>query len=460
MEITTFIPEHNFPKLEKKLKSLSRRSVRLGLAPITYTLTGAEEYREVKMTVVNESPAPGNPYRYSGRVNIKVVEITVVGETPVLEGWQFVGRIEHSEIGDIRFEVPDGPGIPARYNTNNCDHCGHKRNRKDTFILRHTETQEFQQVGSTCVKDFIPGANDPKKMLDGAKFLRAIYDLVNDELQDVPGPGPGVPGAEFYFSLKNFLAAVRFVIKQRGRYVKSNEGNSTREEAWQLAFGCEYYDEEYPVPEADEEAADRCIEWWKTKYVNGSSFENNCQQIAKAGLLGWNHGGFAAAMMNSFMRFEEGEARRKKAEQVRSLQKADGWVPVEEGERANLLVFVEHTKEIPPNDRYDMYRTLHIMRDADGHRLTWFSYGHGDLKPGKWYSVTATIRRKTVYRNEKETIVNRVSRKGGPWAEKPGDLPSPPPSPPPARKPDDHPLFPDYQIDAQDRLDTMVSGGF
>ena len=85
-----------------------------------------------------------------------LIDVTI-NHTPLkLDGeWELVG-IYFGETGSVQqlnldIELPKSF---INHTSNNCDHCNHKRYRKNYFLVYSAKTGEFKQVGSSCLKDF------------------------------------------------------------------------------------------------------------------------------------------------------------------------------------------------------------------------------------------------------------------------------------------------------------------
>lgn len=104
----------------------------------------------------------------------KVCDVIIEYTILKYDGWSFVAVIEnnsHSENIFKKLPYMDDIEIPEKYkNTkaNLCEHCNIERYRRKTFIVMKND--EFKQVGSTCLKDFIG--------IDIIKIL-SIYDIFN-----------------------------------------------------------------------------------------------------------------------------------------------------------------------------------------------------------------------------------------------------------------------------------------
>ena len=89
---------------------------------------------------------------------LRFVQVEASGIARV-NGWEFVATIEHNNPMNVIRAFRTEYEIPERYYTSApiCEHCNSKRNRKDTYLIRNTETGEFKQVGKSCLKDFTNG---------------------------------------------------------------------------------------------------------------------------------------------------------------------------------------------------------------------------------------------------------------------------------------------------------------
>lgn len=141
------IPKYKLNWLDQKIEALNKAAAKLKLEPVGYNVL--REYTK------------DDPQDETGMRKLEFVEIKLFGESPILKtpsgkAYQFVSRIMHAEGGNLLKNIP-GVELPLEYRTvePKCQHCNYKRNRKDTYVLRDNDTQEFLQVGSTCIKDFL-----------------------------------------------------------------------------------------------------------------------------------------------------------------------------------------------------------------------------------------------------------------------------------------------------------------
>ena len=87
-------------------------------------------------------------------------EVEVEGAYAI-NGWEFVATIEHTPNGNIIRAINSDleKDIPEKYKTvgPECEHCHRIRDRKDTYLIHNDETDEWKQVGKTCLKEYTGG---------------------------------------------------------------------------------------------------------------------------------------------------------------------------------------------------------------------------------------------------------------------------------------------------------------
>lgn len=91
---------------------------------------------------------------------IHCYEVEVEGKY-IINGWTFVGIIEHSSPENIIRAVDSrfNDIIPEKYWTTpqTCEHCNIRRDRNDTFLVFNEDEYEWKQVGRTCLKNYTKG---------------------------------------------------------------------------------------------------------------------------------------------------------------------------------------------------------------------------------------------------------------------------------------------------------------
>lgn len=170
------ILEDNMDRLQKKLTRIRTKCNKYG-CDFVYNEVGTEF---VEVT----DPDTGH------KSTQKFILVECEG-TAVVNGWEFAATLEHHENGNIVRKLIDAVEIPEKYFTcvPECDHCHAKRHRKDTYIVYNKDTQEFKQVGSSCLCDFTHGFSAE---------AAASYIALFDELIEGEAPYGGGYASRYY----------------------------------------------------------------------------------------------------------------------------------------------------------------------------------------------------------------------------------------------------------------------
>lgn len=193
-----FIHESNLERLEKRIQTIINKCRKYGTS-FTYHPTGVVEYREV---------TDDNGDTQTSRF------VEVEAEGSVNHGpWEFVAVVDHKETGNVIRNFNRSLEVPERYRTcgPTCEHCQKIRSRKDTYIIYNTETEEFKQVGTGCLKEYTQG-------LDAEEVARyiSLYDAI------IKGEAVSGSGFERYYNVKEILRYAFETVKHFG-YEKSED---------------------------------------------------------------------------------------------------------------------------------------------------------------------------------------------------------------------------------------------
>lgn len=138
---------------EAVFKKLARKAVKLGLQQPSFKVIGERtETAKIYEIVEGETRSTGETEE------VIVHDIEITGLEPVrLDGWNFVATIESVQDKENLIYAFPGIEVPQRFATSGCicEHCNIRRARINTYVVRHSETNEYKQVGKTCLQDFI-----------------------------------------------------------------------------------------------------------------------------------------------------------------------------------------------------------------------------------------------------------------------------------------------------------------
>ena len=123
-----------------KLDKILKRATKKGLdGLLTYEIS--DTYVVESKSKVDEVP-----------VKTSKIDVTVKGEVPKINGWEFIGQLTHDGVGEFVtvLAAPDME-IPTKFRKSkgSCDHCKTARYRKDTFVI--SKDGKFMEIGRSCL---------------------------------------------------------------------------------------------------------------------------------------------------------------------------------------------------------------------------------------------------------------------------------------------------------------------
>lgn len=145
------IPTNKIEQLAKLVNKVNKKG-----ANIVFNVGKEKIYTDGILNITDK-----NGYIFN-TISIKVecVEVEIDGIYKI-NGWEFVGVIEFKNTGNIiRLANSSFNGkIPSNYyhTDKHCDHCNTIKNRKDLYLIYNQETNEFKQVGSSCLLEYTNG---------------------------------------------------------------------------------------------------------------------------------------------------------------------------------------------------------------------------------------------------------------------------------------------------------------
>lgn len=155
------ILESKMDALRKKITRIENKCAKFG---------NEFHYAEVGETVKEVVDSFGNCHK------LRFVVVEAEG-TARVNGWEFVAKVEHTAKGNLLMKAFCDAKIPERYKTSECycEHCNSRRARKNTFIVRNMATNEFRQVGKSCLNDYTHGMS-----ADMALWYASIVDVFKE----------------------------------------------------------------------------------------------------------------------------------------------------------------------------------------------------------------------------------------------------------------------------------------
>lgn len=380
---TYWIPSENASALSDKLNKLARKATKLGFS-VVYHFTG-----NTRIESLVQYDSDGKALYTSA---VKLLELTVEGQEPIIEGWQFVAVLQHESNGNVIRQSRLFSGeLPEVYRTIDpkCDHCGLNRNRKDTYILRNVQSGSFQQVGSGCLVDFI-GHGDPNSVAAYFESLLEI-DAELEESSEVRG-GFG----EMMIATTDYLKFVCATINKYG-WVSRSKANGDIPTA-DLAIEVASRPNNYQINLSGcQEEAERAVEWCLATWGNGNEYQHNVYVIAGKSWLSPRDFGLIASLIPAY--------RKAQSEGIKS-----GGFVGKQGEKLSLSL--THVATFTSPNRYGGRRSVTYINKfitPDNKIVVWMTdTWDGNDHKGETLRVVATVKAHNLFGNEQQTIITRA----------------------------------------------------
>ena len=316
----------------------------------------------------------------------RIMEVFVACPEPKLEGWEFIARIDHAnEAGNI-VRTTGLRDLPTEYRNSDpvCDHCGHKRRRRDTFVVFHND-HGFKQVGSSCLRDFM-GHGDADRIAKLAELLASIRSYARGSYD-----GDFDLADNRFIHTEAYLAFVAQEVLTHG-FVSRKMSNETGFTATaDRAFTA--YSHHAVITQEARDLATAALNWALELDESGeqlNDYLHNCWVVANAPGLEPRSLGIAASIVGVYHRNQQPKAT--------TASKHVGAV----GQKVEIDLQILETRLL------DSGSTLNIMRDQQGSVVKWFSSNGGfSRKRGQTIRVAGTVKAHGTYKGVAETILTR-----------------------------------------------------
>lgn len=396
MSETYVIPKVNFESLCRKLEKVAARCDR----------QGTPFYMEVVGTCVREDVAGAGYWigRDGGIHTAKVpcYEVRVEG-LAVINGWSFVGTIEHTEAGNLIRTNPKFEGeLPARFQTtpDKCDHCKVGQSRKTTVIITH-EDGTFLQVGKACLKEYM-GISAP----DITYAMEKIHHYA------------GSSGAERYLPDTDLVLRYAAEVVRKMGYRKTSEDPSTADTVWDFlnyhmytpkakAAVLELMAEIQFSPSHPEvlKMVDEAIAWLDT-VEDGSDYIHNLRVITHMERVDRKHLGFLSSLFAAHRRSKEW-AEKKDAD-IKARKEAaaeDAMVSKHVGNiKDRLEIEVESFLAVTSWEGPFGFSRLWKIRDHEGNVFIWITANN---IPEGTTRIKGTVKAHEFYDEVAQTVLTR-----------------------------------------------------
>ena len=410
---THWIAEYNMERLNKAIATLNRRADKIGVPPVSIVVRNTKDIPdpEVVRRMQSRSLKALTATDLLDVPTVRLTEVEIVGEGPKIEGWKFVGTLDHYTIpGKVIVNTVPGEVVPAQYFKieATCDHCEKIRRRIETFVLEGIDENEgeWKAVGRNCLRDFF--GHDPQVVARWLSRVMGFVDSLGDD--DEWGYGGGGGRYETYYNaikvLTNTIACIRSFgwvprsacdedqVPTAGHvfYIMSPPYDAkAREEK------ARFMDRVKFEPEADLKEAEEAVAWLKTKEGN-NEYMHNLKLLEDEERIPSKMMGYWCSLASAYQRDQD---RLERAKRTKKLNEYFGEIK----KRIELEVKCVGIQYI---DSYYGTVCIHRMLSTDGHTIVWFANADAKMSKGVHYKVRATVKKHDEYNDWKQTHVNRL----------------------------------------------------
>ena len=358
--------------------------------------------------------------------------VKVAGPKVQFDGWQFVAVLKPVAIAEefggghsfLTHKLPGSdavlptrfiPGQPDAVDPYHCDHCGHARARKNTFVLAH-EDGRFFQVGSTCLKSFLHGQSAE----DIVQFYGSLEEVSSD-----PEEGYFKTKSKDSYSVQFYVSLAARVTRQFGWKSKSSAQSSlqsvkttaddirdqidilqeTAEGKRLLSIG---------VPRLEVEAVDTklaasALAWVvATKKHASEGFDANLFTASISAVVTNFTKGVLAYVPTAYARGIEGEVKRRVEQAGKPVSSAQGKV----GDKLTISLTVVGLRGFE-----NQWGTSILVKfvDPSGNTYSWFTSSAVPVL-GASATVVGTVKDHKEFKGAVDTVLTRVKPvKGQSW---------------------------------------------
>ncbi len=393
------IKANDLERLADQIAKLNKKAVKFGLPKIDW------DFGEIREEKVTYTTSGGKKFEHF--VDVVDVEFPSLRLT---DGWLFLGTIElldgestvHTHGGTKLADIPE-----KFFNAKNtCEHCGHNRSRKHTYILKRGD--EFKQVGSTCMRDFL--GHTPAAM----EFLADIVESAVDGLEEFEERGGEFFGMRVPETddVVGFITTAIRVIRVAGWLSKTAAGDYRTPTVDTINFvlnpPARRDDAEKKLLQAvtdgakpeDTNEALAIVEHFAAKNDRENDYEFKLGQLCRSERVETRNRGILASAVESYRR------AIARAEEAKSFAKSEWVGEVKERLRGLELIFLR-TRSLPDYGFGPSF--VHNFKDANGNRFEWKTgtVGEGAFDKDERVVLTGTVKEHREWKGLKSTALSR-----------------------------------------------------
>lgn len=384
------IPTENMESFEKKIARIRRKAE---LAKVDFSYKRLEPIQK-------ETDLPG--------VTVECVPVMVECKIHY-ENWVVIAVLEHQPYGNLVHLVEGEwrPGkelkLPEKYKTaqSYCDHCNTMRARNKTVVLYNTETKEFKQVGTTCLKEYTSGID--------ADMIAAFEECTKEPTEFMGFTSH----SKWYIDIKNFLAGVvaasslyGYISKSKAREINENNNKTIVEATCDLTIrlmSSKNVEEDWKnIYKSDDTNTfvEEALEWIQNMDADNNSYFENLKVICSNELVELKHIGYAASLIASYQKHLLAEKKKIEAEKQNEMYHYYRNVGDKVSLQGNLACVANYDTQFGTMYVYKMIQSSCIFVWKTSKYL-------GIDDSGKEVMITGKIKEQSEFRGVRQNILTR-----------------------------------------------------
>lgn len=389
------IHESNLEKLFSSFGKMVRRSRKCKVNPPTFAIIHEQD----EITLENDGKIE--------RID-RFAYVTIEGVQPRINGYTFIGTIDHTEECNIIRAVP-GYSLPVEFRNASayCDHCKMTRRRNETFVVidENVDNPSYRQIGRNCLADFI-GSADLDSFLAGLQFSQLMDELASDCESEYCGEH-----AIIRFDIERILGYTIKVIDRFGwlSKAKANDGETPTTnlvqilarspEKWIREYYPELLDCRDDLTEDESKLVVDSLEWARSiDPQTDSDYLYNLYAATKGDTIKHNLVGIVVSLIAAY--------KRAMDQQIKEAEKSNhigikGTKYIVRGIKVTRI-------GLPINGQFGSTTPINFI-DASGNVYVWFASNPDGFVENGQYDIVGTVKGHSEFRGVKQTALTRVT---------------------------------------------------
>lgn len=390
------IYEDFFPNVEKKLNRVAKKCIKHG-NNFTFEVKG-EEIREK----TNEVTLRKEYHKF--------ILVEVEG-TAKIDDWECIAVLEVNNSGNIIRRINTEIDVPERFKTSKdiCEHCNTERRRNNLYIVHNTKTDEWKQVGGSCLSLYTRGLN----MEYVTAYMDGITELEENDgvfgrcgktyysVRDVLYYATSIVGKIGYFNAQSNLPTKRLVewCLYRPLHTAIDEINKDLENA---RINVRFSGNDFSYDKDMISKMENIINYYLSLEAD-SEFIHNVHVMLNEGYVQSRNVGFLCYLPEGYARHLQKET--EKAKRAEAVAKSEYFGEVGKRYKDKAIQFVNLISAWDTQ-----WGTTYVYKITleDGAVLTWKTSNGLYLESNEAFDkITFTIKDHSEYKGEKQTEVTR-----------------------------------------------------